>query len=230
MTDPVLDPGVGTVAGFQEGKLHARLLGGVGRDRLVAPPVTLFEQGELRTWVGAFASLAGVHTCAGTRLIASRIFSVTAYPTLYSRRRPRTWPRSVSQSRRSCDAPAPSHRTRRSLRYFAGIWAIAWARIVMWSAAVFDPALPVRSMPARNSSVLSHHTPRGWNPKVFLKVGEACSFSECAITIVASTSSTTVSPRSVPATFEAGRPSWLAARSAQTWRRVRARAAAIFLT
>ncbi len=58
----------------------------------------------------------------------------------------------------------------------------------MWSAAVFDPARPVRNMAARNSSVLSHHTPSGWNPKVFLNVGEACSFSLWAITIVATTS------------------------------------------
>ncbi len=74
----------------------------------------------------------------------------------------------------------------------------------MWSAAVFEPAFPARNMPARNSSVLSHHAPSGWNPKVFLNVGEACSFSEWAITIVASTSSTTTSPRSVPATLLAG--------------------------
>jgi len=76
---------------------------------------------------------------------------------------------------------------------------------------VFDPAFPVRSIAARNSFVLSHHTPNGWNPKVFLKVADAFSFSLCATTIVASTSSTTVSPRSVPATFEAGMPSGVAA-------------------
>jgi hypothetical protein len=90
---------------------------------------------------------------------------------------------------------------------------------------VFEPAFPARSTPVRNSLVLSHHTPRGWNPKVFLNVGEAFSFSLCATTIVASTSSTTVAPRSVPATLLAGNPSgsW-----DQTWRRTRARAAAIF--
>ena len=30
----------------------------------------------------------------------------------------------------------------------------------MWSAAVFDPAFPVRRVAARNSLVLSHHTDR----------------------------------------------------------------------
>ena len=97
----------------------------------------------------------------------------------------------------------------------------------MWSAAVFDPALPVRSFAARNSCVLSHHTPSGWNPKVRLKVGAACSFSLCATTIVASTSRTTVAPRSVPATLLAGTPP---GSRDQTRRRTRALAAAIFFT
>ncbi len=105
----------------------------------------------------------------------------------------------MSQWRKSSDAPAPSQRTSRSLRYFAGIWAVPAPTTVMWSVAVFDPALPVRNMAARNSMVLSHHRARRWNPKVFLNVAEAYSFSLCAITIVASTSSTTVLPRSVPA-------------------------------
>ena len=77
----------------------------------------------------------------------------------------------------------------------------------MWSAAVLDPACPVRSCAARNSSVLSHHTPIGWNPKVRLNVGAACSFSLCATTIVASTSSTTTSPE-----VGAGDLGWPAAR------------------
>jgi len=71
--------------------------------------------------------------------------------------------------------------------------------------------------------VLSHHTPIGWNPNVFLKVGVAWSFSLWAITIVASTSSTTTEPRFVPATRLAGIPP-TAANCAQTLRRVRARA------
>lgn len=77
----------------------------------------------------------------------------------------------------------------------------------MWSLVVFEPALPGRSDPARNSPLLSHQTPIGWYPNVFLNVRVACSFSLCATTIVASTSSTTTSAgRVVPATFEAGRP------------------------
>ena len=39
--------------------------------------------------------------------------------------------------------------------------------------------------------MLSHHTPSGWNPNPPLKFAAACSFSECAVTSVASTSSTT---------------------------------------
>jgi hypothetical protein len=91
----------------------------------------------------------------------------------------------------------------------------------MWSAAVFEPALPARSLAARNSLVLSHHTPSGWNPKVRLNVAAAFSFSLWLITMVASVSSTIRSSRSVPATLLAGTPSgsW-----DQTWRRTRARA------
>ena len=42
------------------------------------------------------------------------------------------------------------------------ICAIAWPRTSIWSAAVLEPALPGRKLAARNSSVLSHHTPIGW--------------------------------------------------------------------
>jgi hypothetical protein len=58
--------------------------------------------------------------------------------------------------------------------------------------------------------LISHHTPIGWYRNPFLKVTAAPSFSECAVTKVASTSRTTVSPRSPSATFEAGTPlgSW----------------------
>jgi hypothetical protein len=91
----------------------------------------------------------------------------------------------------------------------------------MWSLAVFEPALPGRSRAARNSLVLSHHTPIGWNPNVYLNVAAAFSFSLWATTTVASTSSTTTAgSRRVPATFEAGGPpgSW-----DHTCRRTRAR-------
>ena len=260
MPDPVLDPGMGPVSGLEERELLSGLVGGVGGHGLVAPAVTLFEQRELRTGVGAFAAhddphpgrpsgeveqageLGDVSAVAdstvgvggrgphlvGTRLMASRTFSVTGNPTEYSRLRPRTWPCSVSQSSRSWEAPAPSQRTSSFLRCAAGTWAIASDRTAMWSAAVFDPAFPVRSIPARISVVLSHHTANGWNPKVFLNVGEASSFSLCATTIVASTSSTTTSPRSVPATFETGSPASLVASWDQTWRRTLARAVWIF--
>ena len=76
----------------------------------------------------------------------------------------------------------------------------------MWSPAWLLPALPGRSVAANSSVVLSHHTAIGWNPKPRLNVAAACSFSECAVTNVASTSSTTTSPRSTPAALEAGNP------------------------
>ena len=61
----------------------------------------------------------------------------------------------------------------------------------MWSSAWLAFALPGRSRTARISPVLSHHTPSGWKPKPPLKFAAACSFSECAVTSVASTSNTT---------------------------------------
>jgi hypothetical protein len=62
---------------------------------------------------------------------------------------------------RPCEAPAPSTVTSRSRRCLAGIWAIASSSISMWSAVVFDPALPVRSLNASDSPVLSHQAPSG---------------------------------------------------------------------
>ncbi len=64
----------------------------------------------------------------------------------------------------------------------------------MWSAAVLEPALPGLSSIARGSPVpsgpWSAHAPIGWNPKPFLNVAAASCFSECAVTRVASTSTT----------------------------------------
>jgi len=65
-------------------------------------------------------------------------------------------------------------------------------------------------------------------PEGLLESGRAWSFSEWAITIVASTSSTTVSPRSVPATLLVGMEPCRSMSWVHTWRRTRARAAAIF--
>jgi len=59
-----------------------------------------------------------------------------------------------------------------------------------------------------------------------LKVEADPSFSEWVVTRVASTSRTTVSPRSVPATFEAGSPP---GSRDQTWARTFARARSIRL-
>lgn len=57
---------------------------------------------------------------------------------------------------------------------------IASVRTVMSSVVAIDPVHTVRSCTARNSEVLSHQTPRWWNLKVRLNVGETFSFSECA--------------------------------------------------
>jgi hypothetical protein len=62
----------------------------------------------------------------------------------------------------------------------------------MWSAAVFDPALPGRSNTASGSPLpsppWSAKVQIGWNPNPRLNVGAACSFSLCAVTRVASSS------------------------------------------
>ncbi|SRR6266566_2170353 len=98
------------------------------------------------------------------------------------------------------DDPAPSTVTSRLFRYGCGICRMASVRTAMWSAAVFDPALPRRSAMVRFSPVLSHHVVSGWWPKVRLNVAAASSLSLCAITMLASSRMTTVSPRSRPAT------------------------------
>ena len=92
----------------------------------------------------------------------------------------------------------------------------------MWSAAVFDPALPGRSTMASGSPApsapWSANTARGWNPNVFFHVGAACSFSEHAVTIVASMSTVTSAPSAPGAASPA---------SAQARSRAAARAARI---
>jgi hypothetical protein len=88
--------------------------------------------------------------------------------------------------------PAVSQRTRIGVpcRWASGTWARAASSTVMWSAALFAPALPGRSRAVRNSPVLSQNASIGWNPNVPLNVALAWSFSECAITMVASRSIT----------------------------------------
>lgn len=67
--DAVLDPGVGTVSGFEEGELPDL---GVGSERLVAPPVTFLEQRQLGpgmggTGIGSRASGALPHSTGSSR-------------------------------------------------------------------------------------------------------------------------------------------------------------------
>ena len=94
----------------------------------------------------------------------------------------------------------------------------------MWSAAVLLPALPRRSVAARDSPVLSQNASIGWNPKVFLNVGAACSFSLWQTTIEASRSITRPG-RTRPAALAGGNNSPdSSARCAQTTSRAAARA------
>ena len=94
----------------------------------------------------------------------------------------------------------------------------------MWSAAVFAPALPGRNAIASGSPVpawpWSTNAHNGWNPNPFLNVGAAFSFSECALTKVASTSITTGrfaltswSGASAPAAAQTRARAWPRARS-----------------
>src|SRR5665811_28484 len=122
--------------------------------------------------------------------------------------------------------PAPSIRTSTDLpRRPPGSWASAAVMTAMWSVAVFDPALPGRSPIANGSPVpsgpWSTNAHNGWNPKRFLNVGRAFSFSLCEVTRVASTSTTT--GRRASASWSGA---WVAA-AAQTRERASARARSI---
>jgi hypothetical protein len=93
----------------------------------------------------------------------------------------------------------------------------------MWSAAVLEPALPLRNSPANASppatSGRSKKHSSGWNPKVFFQVAAAFSFSLCAIVMVASKSSRSSSVRSgpAPAAHAASRATARARRTAGRW-------------
>ena len=86
----------------------------------------------------------------------------------------------------------------------------AWSRAreitSMWSAAVFAPALPGRSMIAAHSPApsapWSNHAVRGWYPNPPLNVGAAPSLAQCASTRVASTSITSGLSALIPAAGE----------------------------
>ena len=75
--DPVLDPGVGAVAGVEMGELPERGVGGEGG---VAPAVGLFERVELRAGVRAFPAhdhprpgrVAGQDRAGRTPVISAR--------------------------------------------------------------------------------------------------------------------------------------------------------------
>jgi hypothetical protein len=174
------------------------------------------------------ASTASAHTRFGIMAMAARSRSVMAQPTEKSTATPcsrwsRMWVRNAFVQ------PAVSARIKIGVpwRNWSGSWASAASSTLMWSAAVFAPALPGRSWAARNSRVLSQNAARGWNPNVRLNVAAAASFSLWQMTIEASTSITNRC-RSRPATRTCGnaRPSWVSACWAHTSSRARARAAA----
>ena len=70
----------------------------------------------------------------------------------------------------------------------SGSWSMACWSTAMWSAAVLAPALPGRRVPARASRLSSRWQTSGWKPKPPLKLPAAPSFSERAVTSVASKS------------------------------------------
>ena len=91
--------------------------------------------------------------------------------------------------------PPESARTSTLRRRRRGSWASASRAVSMWSAAVFEPGVPGpqhdgQRLPVPVCAVVGPGGHR-MKPKVFFQVGAACSFSECAITIVASRSTVT---------------------------------------
>ena len=124
-------------------------------------------------------------------------------------------PRSTHAAANACVAPAESERASTRVpsqvpgsspgmgRACSGSAASAMSSTLMWSAAVFEPALPLRSSPASASppamSGRSRKHSSGWNPNVFFQVAAAFSFSLCAMVIVASKSRHNSPSRSGPA-------------------------------
>ena len=152
VSDPVLHSGVGAVSGLEELELAG---GGVGDERLVAPQsegrgIRSVRRPRPPSRISPPGLSAGPHASSRHVAMARRNGPVMENPTEYSTRRPRTRFCSVTQFSGSWEAPAPSERISRSRRWLAGTWAIACPRTSMWSAAVFDPALPGRRLAAGN--------------------------------------------------------------------------------
>lgn len=133
--------------------------------------------------------------------------------------------RIVFRSRRcSCRpwvAPAPSTRTRIFAVEAPGTWASASRSTRMWSATVFEPALPARSHIARHSPVFAYHAARGWKPNGFLQVAAAPCFFDAAVMIMASMPVTTQPCSRFPATVSHGSPPRRRCNRLQTCRRTR---------
>ena len=102
-----------------------------------------------------------------------------------------------AQSSSSWVAPAESARNRMSASSTVprGSCSSAAPATAIWSQAVFAPALPGLSIPANGSADSSRYASSGCKPKPRLNVPAAPSFSECAVTSVASRSITICSGR-----------------------------------
>lgn len=181
-----------------DGQLRAGVGAFVAGDRAHAlGPTTQVQQiGGLGDPCAVADGVVGVircrpHPLSGMSSSRSEVWDGSENPTEYDNR----W--AVIQSRTAWVDPAPSVRisTLRPGRV-PGRWPGSWARAplitVMWSAAVFDPALPGRSIIANGSPVpslpwsMNEHD--GWKPKPRLNVARASSFSEWEATRVASRS------------------------------------------
>jgi hypothetical protein len=85
------------------------------------------------------------------------------------------------------------------------------------------PAFPLRNNIANDSKVFAHQAASGWKPQVFLNVTAAPSFTECAVTSVASISITIHPVSRFPATTSHGNPPGRRCSRFHTCRRVWAR-------
>jgi len=100
---------------------------------------------------------------SGTDSIARRTASVMSKPIEKQK------PFATMASTKPCVAPAVSARTNTSMPaagssalVTTGNWAMAAPSSSTWSAAVFAPAPPGRSLPASASEVSSQNTNNGW--------------------------------------------------------------------
>ena len=123
--------------------------------------------------------------------MAARSRSVTAQPTENSQLTALlAQAADVGQERLGAAGAVRADQDRVPCRCASGICASAASRTVMWSAAVFAPALPGRSSRGQELPGVVAERQHRVVAEVCLNVGAACSFSEWQTTIEASTSIT----------------------------------------